>query len=225
MCVDDKRTSLDAFCAEEITVDELAVRHPDCACESAPSTEGSHGPVADDEQLRLFLTSRSDINAKKPSHLEKRTFNATSLKKAYTNGLSTYRLKFASSAELESSAEILYTGKLETDPEYGGILAVMDFPVAAVRQCPGPSPAMCVLETPLDLVSAGKFLRPSHCDVVNSTPIPTDEERLAARRTIFNQIMAAGQKTRAEDVTDCDLVQFLPKVARKSEKGEAGDTA
>lgn len=216
MSPEDKRKSLHSFLAQEISVDELAIRHPDCACEHAASEDGSPGPVANDERLRLFLTSRSDIDAKKTNQLQNRTFRATSLQKAYTNGLSTYRVAHATKDELEYSAKILYDGKIVDDPEYGGILGVMDFPASAVRICPVGHSPMCVLETPLDPSSDNTFLRPSHCDVVNSQPIADQEDRVAARRVIFNQINEQGQKTNAEDVKDCDLVQFLPAITKRT---------
>lgn len=211
----DKRKSLESFLSQEISVDELAVRHPDCGCEDAASEAGSPGPVASDEILRLFLTSRSDIDAKKKNQLSNRKFRATSLQKAYTNGLSTYRLSHATSDELELSAKILYDDKIVDEPEYGGILGVMDFPVSAVRVCPEAHSAMCVLETPLNRVDPISFLRPSHCDVVNSRPFTDPEDRVAVRRTIFNQINEQGQQTPAENVKDCDLAQFIPAAAKK----------
>ena len=191
----------------------MAVSFPRCACEEAFNEKGSHGPVADDEIIRLFLTSRSDIDAKKSTQLASRTFKASSLQKAYKNGLSAYRLSFASKGELEIAAKILFDGKVEKDGEYGGVLGVMDFPVSCVRVSPDGTPPFCVFDTPLDRIKRGEFRRPSHCDVANSQPFENNEDKVAARRIMFNQIKAAGNMTRAEDVQDCDISQFLPAVA------------
>lgn len=113
----------------------------------------------------------------------------------------------------------MYDGKIASGPNFGGpihggIMGVMDFPVAAVRHSDGDHPAMCVLETPLDRLKTGEFQRPSHCDVVNSVPKSEDVDELAARRIIYNQILEQGKLTNAEHVEDADLEQFLPRAVK-----------
>ena len=40
----------------------------------------------------------------------------------------------------------------------------------------------------------------------------TDEEQKASLEVIYNQIVEDGCQIRAEDVDNCDLVQFLPEI-------------
>ena len=47
------------------TAMELARTNPGCACERAASVPNGFGPVQDAERLRLFVTSRIDIDLKK----------------------------------------------------------------------------------------------------------------------------------------------------------------
>ncbi len=206
------RQSLNDFCDEKIKVEELAARHPTCECEMAVSPDHGHGPVKDCEVVRLFLTSTSDINGARSSQLKLRPFKAKSLQKAYTKGLSTYRLKYASATELENSAKLLYDYQIGRNNKFGGVLGVVDFPVYAVRYCPEPHAPMCVFETPLGQNTNGIFDRPSHSDIVNSKADLTDEEQKIHREIVFNLIKQYGKQTNSEDVSDCNLKSLLPNI-------------
>ena len=214
MTAEEKRKLIEEFSAGCLTVEELAEATPGCACESAALVAGSYGPVSDAETLRFFLTSRSDVDVKKASQLKNRPFKVTSLKKAYTVGLSVCRLTHATCEELEYTAGKLHDIQSENHGEYGGVVGVVDFPVKAVRRCPEPIAPMCVLETPLDANPEGGFCRPSHADVVNSKSGMTEEEKKSSREIIYNSICELGVQTRSENVADCDLHRFLPEVAK-----------
>lgn len=208
------RTDLEAFSAEEFGVEELARRHPVCACECASSPDGSPGPVHDDENIRLFLTSRSDIDGSRAAQRDRRPFKAGSLQKVFTKGLSVVRLDHADTAELEYTASILHGVQFQNSKAYGGVLAVVDFPVKAVRNCEDLRARMCVLETPLERDACGKFRRPSHADVAYSHSGISEELKKAMRDVIYNQIVEQGRQLNAEDVTGCNLSQFLPQVIK-----------
>lgn len=214
MNAEARRTDLEAFSAEEFGVDELARRHPGCACEMASSPDGSPGPVRSCEVIRLFLTSRSDIDGTRAALRQSRPFKANSLQKAFTKGLSVVRLANADRTELEYTASLLHAFQVKKSGDFGGVLAVIDFPVEAVRDCEDQDAKMCVLETPLERDISGKFLRPSHADVVYSYSNIPDEVKKAKRDVIYNQIIEQGTQLKAEDVTECDLAQFLPKVIK-----------
>ncbi len=173
------RDALDQFCRKEMDVEALAERHPRCACEGADSPTGSPGPVKDDEIVRLFLTSRSDIEGKKRAQREKRPFRAKSLQRVFVHGLSVVRLGHATPEEMEHSASLLHDNQSRRDPQHGGLLAVMDFPVEAVRN---KRENMCVFETPLEPRGDGSFGRPSHADIVSAVAGLTDEQKMAKRR-------------------------------------------
>jgi hypothetical protein len=217
------REYLNLFCDanSEVGVEEVAIKFPGCACESAYSPVGSHGPVANHELLRYFLASTSDIDASKPTHRKKRAFRVQSLGRAYKNGLSVCRLDYSDRSELELTAKMLYDHQVGQTGEFGGILGVVDFPASAVRCTLDGSDAipLCVLETPLDQNGADGFDRPSHADLVNSQANLTDEDRIASRSIIYNQIKAQGNQTDPEFVTDCNLVQFLPSLIIGSLQG------
>ena len=134
----------------------------------------------------------------------------------FTKGLSVVRLAHADQAELEYTASLLHSFQFENSAEYGGVLAVIDFPVEAVRDCKDQQARMCVLETPLERDACGKFRRPSHADVSYSHSGISDEMKKAKRDIIYNQIVAQGTQLNAEDVTGCDLAQFLPQVITAS---------
>ena len=108
----------------------------------------------------------------------------------------------------------LFEFQAAKSPEFGGVLAVIDFPVEAVRESPGLQPVFCVLETPLDLLPSGGFERPSHADIVSSVHNMSEVEQKACREIVYNQIKSQGKKTNSEDVTDCNLVQYLPSAVR-----------
>ena len=215
MSAEARRADLDLFCEEEIDVEELAARNPQCGCEAASSPKGSPGPVADEEVVRLFLTSPSDIEGKRRAQRERRPFKAKSLQKVFTKGLSVVRLPHATRDELEYSASILHGYQSDRDPEYGGLLCVVDFPVTAVRECPNDLALMCVFETPLEAEEDGSFKRPSHADVAHSANGLPDEEKKAKREIIYNRIIEQGDQRKAENVTDCDLAQFLPEIVKR----------
>lgn len=214
MSAEQKRELIEEFSAGRLTVEDLAEAMPECACEGAAPVEGSPGPVSDDETLRFFLTSRSDVDGKRESQLKKRPFKAAALKKAYTVGLSVSRLEHASREELEYTAGLLHGIQVEKSGEYGGVVGVVDFTAKAVRQGSEPSVPMCVLETPLDKNLEGGLSRPSHADVVNSKAGMTEEEKKSSREIIYNAICQIAAKVRSEDVADCNLLEFLPGILK-----------
>lgn len=110
---------------------------------------------------------------------------------------------------------MLFEFQVSRDPQFGGILGVYDFPASAVRHIGQETDAhpLCMVETPLDLDRIGNFERPSHADIVNSKAGMTDEERKASRETIYNQIKLLGSQLHSEQVTDVDLVRFIPIAA------------
>ena len=99
------RRSIDDFCNQSLNVEELATRHPCCECEHAASPDKSPGRVDSSEILRLFLTSRSDIDARSAAKRSRRPFRVQSLKKAYKNGLSISRLRYASAAGVRTECQ------------------------------------------------------------------------------------------------------------------------
>jgi len=218
---EEKREALDNFSRGCVDVEGLANAHPGCACESAATVVGGHGQIGNNEILRFFLTSRSDIDGKKASRLAERRFRARSLTKAYTQGLSVCRLSYACRCELNYTAKILHEIMIEKDGKFGGILGVVDFPAAAVRQCPAETVPMCVHETPLDPNPNGGFFRPSHADIVNSQVGMTDEEKKKSREIVFNQIHEQKIQKKSEDITDCDLCIFLPEAVGESANRES----
>lgn len=209
MGADARRVALDLFCEHE-----LAARHPQCGCEGAQSSAGSPGPVKHEEKVRLFLTSTSDIKGKRHAQRKERPFKPQSLKRAFTTELSVVRLTHSSAKELEYSASLLHNYQSEREPMYGGLLSVVDFPVSAVRMNVDGLGAMCVFETPCKVEEDGSFKRPSHADIANSAHGLTKEENMAKRQIIYNRIVEHGTQCRVEDVDDCNLIPFLPKIVK-----------
>lgn len=205
------RDSLDKFCAEVFSVEELAAAYPSCACEQAEPLVGSPGRVMPEEVLRLFLTSPSHLKVKKPADMNKRKFRAADLTRAYKVGLSVVRLNHAVKDELIYTARQLHEIQVNKNGDKGGLVGTVDFPVEAVRACSAPHVPMCVHETPLDYTDASGYLRPSHGDVVNSMSGMSDEEQKASREVIYNQIIKQGTVKNIEDVKDFDMSSFIPK--------------
>lgn len=214
----EKRKALDKFCIGDISVDELADEYPDCACERAESPENSPGPVMDEERLRYFLTSTSDIDGKRATQLQKRPFKVKSLKRAFTTGLSVCRLAHASSDELELTASKLHQFQFQKNENAGGVLATLDFSAGLVRAPIDKDAAkgFCVLETPLDQKDDGTFERPSHADIVNSLNGLTDEQKKTTLDLMYNRMVKDGVQTKAEEVADCDLKPFLPNALKNA---------
>ncbi len=215
MTAEEKRKLLDEFCGGKLDVEELAEKAPECGCESAATVAGGHGPISDDELLRLFLTSRVDLDIKdRPSFVNRRPFKPVHLKKAYKTGLSVYRLAHASRDEIKLAAQILYKNRSEKEGDYGGILGVVDFPAKAVRNCAKEITPMCVLDTPLDSDGNNGFRRPSHADITNSKPGMSPEQQKISREIIFNNIQQLMTQTNADDLRDCDIREYLPVVVK-----------
>jgi hypothetical protein len=211
------REILVRFVAQEINVDQLATIAPECICETAEALDGGHGPVGNDERLRLFLVSRSDIDLKASEEklvalIAARPFKAMSLAKAYKTGLSVCRLDHADRDELNYTAELLHSNQTANNSDYGGLVAVVDFPVRVVRSAPKGGVPMCVLDTPLEPVGSAYFKRPSHADVVCASSGLSEEDRLSARSILYNSIQSECTKTNVENLLDADLAQFLPAV-------------
>ncbi|MCY4153451.1 MAG: hypothetical protein OXE94_14625 [Aestuariivita sp.] len=135
-----------------------------------------------------------------------------------TTGLSAVRLSHASVEEIEYSASLLYDFQAERDPEHGGLLSVIDFPVSVVRMEIDHLGAMCVFETPCEPRDDGSFRRPSHADIVNSVHGLVEEAKKVKLEILHNRIQKHGNQHHVEDVTDCNLVPFLPKIV-KDESG------
>jgi hypothetical protein len=214
MTASHHRALLDQFSESAIDVDQLAAAAPNCACEAASSPEFGCGQVEDGEQVRFFICSRSDVDLKnKPKLVHTRPFTTASLKKAYKDGLSVCRLNHATRPELNYTANMLFEIHVRKDAQYGGVLGVLDFSVDLVRRPPGNIDRMCVLETPEDPKPDGGFFRPSHADVVFSIS-GLDAVRQKENRDIFHNVLVkSGIQKRSEDVSDCDIIDFLPKVA------------
>lgn len=209
--IDPKRIDLTRFSKQEIGVGELIQLHPACACEKAISPDGSHGPVQNNELLRFFITSRSDVDLKRqPGLATNRPFKVASLKKAYSNGLSVCRVEHASEKEVVHTAKLIYDNQVANDKTYGGLIAVVDFPADAVRSCPAGVLPMCVHETPLDPDEVGDYSRPSHADIVSSAEGASDVERKHSREAIYNQIQELAQHIAIEDVDIPNLEPYLP---------------
>lgn len=219
MSLDPKREALDKFSRGETSLSQLNEEFPNCACEDAASRPGGFGPVDNEEVLRWFLTSPSQIDARNDNERKKRPFKAAHLKRAYKDGLSTNRASKYSREEIERAASILYTDQAGRGP-HGGILAVVDFPAFSVRRIESEEGAItpfCVLETPADedQERPGVYLRPSHADVV-AAEIISPEDQISHRSIVYNNILRHGRVIPVENVTDCDLIQFLPMAMRAS---------
>ncbi len=212
------RADLDRFCDQELDVEDLALKNPKCACEGAQSPSGSPGPVKNAERVRLFLVSTSDIRGQQRVQREQRPFKVQSLKRALTTGLSVVRLSQASAEEIEYSASLLYDFQSERDPEHGGLLSAIDFPVSIVRMEINDLGSMCVFETPCEPQEDGSFRRPSHADIVNSVHGMVEEAKKVKLEILRNRIQKHGNQRHVEDMTDCNLVPFLPKIV-KDESG------
>lgn len=218
---ENERRLLIDFVAGKVDVEGLATIAPNCRCEAAAPVLGGHGRVRDEEVLRMFLVSRSDIDLNvAPERLKNlvrnRPFKAHSLKRAYKDGMSVYRMHHASPKEIEYAARILFDIAVKSSGEHGGVLGIIDFPAASVRYPQAGGTPMCVLDTPEDLEPSGVYLRPSHADVVNSQSGMSADQLSAARSLLYNQIVRVGQKINAEAVADCDLSPFLPARLRVS---------
>lgn len=204
---EEMREYLAEWPCEERQVPELARDFPDCACEGANSPDGSHGPVQDDETLRYFVNSRSDVDLKR-----KKPFGPAKLGRMFDKGLSLCRVDMAAVGEVRRTAEMLFSIMRDRDPVYGGIVGVLDFRCLSVRtlRYEDGGRMVCVLETPLDPSEDGGFDRPSHADLVHSRQHCIDPQ--AIRLVVFNAMRedASTTYTPLEAVDGGSLVEFLP---------------
>lgn len=186
---------------------KLASKYPECACESATSPSGSSGPVDDNETLRFFVLSRSDVDVKR-----KKKFRPSSLSRMFKTGLSVCRKSVASDHELHLTAGLLFELMQKQYSENGGIVGVLDFRCSVVRHLRHEDGGrlVCVLETPLDALEDGGYARPSHADVVYGREHCEDEQ--AMRVKLFNAITISGEQPfkGLKEADDGQLAKFLP---------------
>lgn len=197
-----KRAYLDWW-KEDGDVAHMATSFPHCGCESADAAPGGFGPIKDEERLRYFAVSRSDIDLKRSP---KKSITSSIFKRCFKSGMSTCRLGYASRAELNFSAQILYEHQRHEHAEFGGVLGVVDFTAAAVRRPQeGLEQVCCVVDTPLSD-------RNAHADVVSSNIVDEPEAQTSLRLLLFNAIGGVKAFCPVAEVTDCDLLAYRPAV-------------
>lgn len=180
----------------------IANDHPDCACENASPSPSGFGQISDDETLRYFVTSRSDIDLKRAP---KKGITSAIFNRIFKRGVSTARASKADRTELELTAALLHENQVQQCGEYGGIMGIVDFAAGAVRfPHPTKERTCCALETPLEE-------RPAHADLVASQGAPEPEVQKAIKLLLFNAIGGASAYRPVDAVTDCDLMPYLPE--------------
>jgi hypothetical protein len=203
---EEKRAYLDGWVGKG-NADTMSRDHPNCRCEDAAPSSGGHGPVEDAERLRFFVTSRTDIDLKRRPN---KPITPAILSRMFEQGKSSYRLEKAGREELEFGASLLYEYFSEKEGENGGILGVVDFAAELVRCTEEGARACCVFDTPIHPE------RPSHADIVYAAGKPEDEEdRRKARDAVFNRIGGTSAFVKSADVTDCNLLRYLPAKLRE----------
>lgn len=201
MTEEEKRRAYLNWWTENGTASDMAATHPNCACESAIATADGFGPVEGSEIIRYFVASRSDIDLKRSP---RKGVTSAIFNRAFNRGVSTARLRHASRDELNLTARLLFDHQVRECGEYGGILGVVDFHAAAVRQVPNfDFQLCCVLDTPLD----GRM---SHADVVSSIGDVEPEEKKGIKLALFNAVGGAAAFKRADEIADCDLADMRP---------------
>lgn len=197
---EQKRAYLDWW-KENGDVAHMATSFPLCGCESADAAPRGFGPIKDEERLRYFAVSRSDIDLKRSP---KKSITPSIFKRCFKSGMSTCRLAYASRAELNFSAQILHEHQLKENGEFGGVLGVVDFTAGDVRRPEGTvEQVCCVVDTPLSQ-------RTAHADVVSSKIVDEPEAQTSLRLLLFNAIGGAKAFVPVAEVKDCDLLAFKP---------------
>ncbi len=197
-----KRVYLDWWKHNGDVVD-MAGSFPECGCESADSSAYGFGPIVDEERLRYFAVTRSDIDMKRSRNKQ---ITSSIFKRCFKSGVSTCRLAYASREELNLSAKILHEFQVRENGEFGGVMGVVDFLASAVRRPNADAGQVCcVFDTPLDG-------RNAHADILSSKVINDPEIQTSLRLALFNSIGGTRAFTPASEVTDCDLQQFVPAV-------------
>lgn len=193
------------------SVDVLADKYPNCACENAAVPPGGHGPVQSDETLRFFIPSRTTFDAKYPAKT-KSTFNPTKLSRLFSEGLSLCRVIHASEQEVFNTAKNLHAVHFKSDNNFGGLMGVVDFvfeKILALKDCDDVRYA-CVIETPIGEPTEPIGFKPSHADMVASRP---NCDKQVVRSLVFNAIKE-DTESGFQCITEVDggkLAEFLPE--------------
>ncbi len=167
----------------------------------ASAAEAGHGHVSNDEPLRYFVASRSEIDMKRKP---KGSITPSMFRRAFLKGMSVVRLDRASAEELFNSAKILYDYQVAQDPRYGGIVGVVDFKAETVRWAESDGDRLCcVLDTPLEN-------RLAHADVVHHRGAVDAETERSLKSVLFNQIGGARAFRSTATLDDSDLKSLLP---------------
>lgn len=203
---EEKRAYLDSWASEDHHGDAegMARDHPECACEGASPTKGGHGPISDSERLRCFVVLWIDIDLSKAAP---KPLNTSVVSNIFGKGKSAVRIDRADAAENELTASIIHKALAAKNPQYGGVIGVIDFAAERVRYFENGERACCVFDTPYHPD------RPSHADIVFAAgQKPLDEvEARKVKEAIFNRMGGARAFVCSAEVTDCDLSQFLPQ--------------
>lgn len=200
-----KRKFLDNWAASDGHVDVVAEAYPKCSCEDAAPCDSGHGPIADDETLRYFVTSRSDVNLK----AKKKKISSAIFARIFKHGVSVVRVDKAQESEVETTAEIQHKNQAEQWGEYGGVIGVVDFKASKVRRnFDDGSRLCCVLDTPI------KPDRLAHADLVSSAANLEPEHQKSVKLILFNQIQGINSFVPSADLRDCNLIRFLPDIVK-----------
>ncbi len=202
---EQKRIYLNWWC-ENGSLSEISRDYPDCVCETAKPVECGFGQVRDEEKLRYFASSTSDINYKKQPNKE---IGSEIFSRIFVSGVSVVRLDFAERSELNLTAQILYNFQVERNPSHGGIVGVVDFQAKEVRfPINLQLQTCCVLDTPIQE-------RMSHADIISNSNEIDKSKQNQIKRHLFNSIGGKNAFKLSQDVSDTDLSQMVPKMRKK----------
>ena len=214
----DFRSSLNNVRDQKINFKNLADRHPFCECERANPEFGGQGPVAAYENVCWFLTSRDFKKIKTAEQLTedliRKSIKVGTMAKAFRGGMSIYRVSpgHVTSTEFLISIKKVYESLVADDPEYGGVFGSLTIQASFIRNAINGGNPFCIYDTPSDKIRRGRFLRPSHADIVWSKNI--DKASLGnsrnSRETLQKTLQYYGKIDVWREKTS-EYLRFLPQ--------------
>ena len=192
--------------SEHGNLKEISSDFSNCSCESAEPVSGEFGQVKNNEQLRYFVTSTSDINYKKQPNKE---IGPEIFSRIFARGMSVVRLNFAERQELNQTAQILFDFQIERNPDHGGIVGVVDFQTIDVRFPKNlHDQVCCVLDTHIQEEM-------SHADIISNINETDKFKQIQIKRYLFDCIGGKNIFKPSHKVSDCDLSQMAPRMRKK----------
>ena len=182
---------------------------------------GGKGPVAGYETVSWLLTSANfkieDVENLTEDYIRS-VLDVKAISRVFKVGLSVCRVNhgYATTTELTATIKQLHKNLSTNRPRTGGVYGRLSIKASTVRNALRKSQSFCIYETPSDKVQSGKFLRPSHADLVWSRnfEISMEKHRIESGTALQRIFVDYGEIEVWSNMEKSIYSRFLPQVIK-----------